>query len=450
MRRLIILIFIVSAIKTYAQTPEQIAEVDRISYEQFQQKDFKKLKETVKDALANNIDFYYLRLRIGILAYDKKNFEYAITNFKKALEFAPLDTLSKEYLYYAYVFTSRQEMANEFASKQDIQFQQKVGYNRKPFDFIGIDGGALITDNITANKDKSFKGNTNPGKAERNLNGNLYFGELFFQNTIKNRLHINNSFSVFNTISRYEFELAKPNFETIKNSKTFNNLNFQYNLGFSYVTKREWAIAFGLGYYRVKSNTFSAGQPDILNNTVPVITNTTAINSFLGSVTISKRIKNVQPYLQISASNLNAVTQAQAEFGLTYFPLGNYNLYGTITAAYLRNGNSNQYIFKQQIGFKLLKWWWSELNFNYGNLSNYHANNGFITYNTSDAIKLQTGIDFNFYIKNHVQLNIGYTFQQRTRITTTYQGIQNQPSNISIQSSNYFTHLIKSGLIWKF
>ena len=82
MHRLIILLFIVTAIKSYAQTPEKIAEVDIISYEQFQQKDFKKLKETVKDALANDIDFYYLRLRVGILAYDKKNFEYAIPHFR--------------------------------------------------------------------------------------------------------------------------------------------------------------------------------------------------------------------------------------------------------------------------------------------------------------------------------------------------------------------------------
>ena len=450
MCRIIIILFILSVSKMHAQTPEQIAEVDRISYEQFQQKDFKKLKETVKDALANDIDFYYLRLRVGILAYDKKNFEYAIPHFKKALEFAPLDTLSKEYLYYAYVFTSRQEMANEFASKQGILFQQKVGYKRKPFDFIGIDGGAVITDNISANKDKSFKGNTNQGKAERSLNGNLYFGELFFQNTIKNRLHINNSFSVFNTSSRHEFELTKLNFETITNARTFNNLNFQYNLGLSYITKKDWTIALGLGYYRVKSNTFSAGQPDLLNNTVPITVDTIAINSFLGSITISKRIKNVQPFLQISASNLNAVKQAQIEGGLTYFPLGNYNLYGTTTAAYLRNGTINQYVIKQQIGFKLLKWWWSELNFNYGNLSNYHANNGFTTYNTSDAIKLQTGIDFNFYIKKHVQLNIGYTLQQRTKIITSYQGMQNPQPNITTQQSNYFTHLIKSGFIWKF
>ncbi len=182
-----------------AQEILQKDEVDRISYEQFQKKQFKELKKTVKEALDNKIDFYYLRLRAGILAYDNKNYEYAIPQFQQALDFFPSDTLSKEYLYYAYLFTDRKETANDFASRQTEHFQRKVGYKKKPFDFVGMDGGAMITNNITSNRAKVFKTDTALGKAERTLNGNLYFGDFYFQNTIKNRLHINNSFSFFYT-----------------------------------------------------------------------------------------------------------------------------------------------------------------------------------------------------------------------------------------------------------
>ena len=451
MRRLITITLLLLSCNCFAQNAQKQEEIDIKSYEQFQNKQFKELKQTLKDALAQNIDFYYLRLRAGILAYNNKKYEYAIPQFKKALEFAPMDTVAKEYLYYAYLFTSRKEAANDFASKQDMEFQNKVGYKKKAFDFIGVDGGVVYTNNINSSKGKTFKADNLPGKAERSLNGNLYFGELFFQNTIKNRLHINNSFSVFNTNALYETQLTLPSSETVINSQNFNNLNFQYNLGFSYITKKEWAIAASFGYYRVKGNSFTAFAPDTVQNTIPLGRDTFTINSFLGSVTIAKRFRNVQPYIQVSGSNLNALKQVQAEFGLLYFPLGNYNFYGITAGAYLRNGSSNQYVISQRIGFKILKCWWSELNFNYGNLSNYIANNGFATYNTSDAIKLQTGLDFNFYIKKHFQLGINYTFQQREKTTQQYKRDMLTNANIITNlSENYFTHLFKTTLLWKF
>lgn len=432
-----------------AQDLQQKDEVDRISYEQFQKKQFKELKKTVKQALENKIDFYYLRLRAGILAYDNKNYEYAIPQFQKALVFFPSDSVSKEYLYYAYLFSDRKETANDFASKQTEHFQRKVGYKKKPFDFIGIDGGAMITNNITTNRDKIFKTDTALGKAERTLNGNLYFGDFYFQNSVKNRLHIDNSFSFFYTQALYEIEVLLPT-NRFKAGREFRNLNFQYNFGLSYVTKKEWSVAIGLGYYRIKGNTFTALEPDVLNNRIPINSDTTAINSFLGSVSISKRCKYVMPYIQLSGSNLNDIIQIQAEGGLTYYPLGNYNFYGKTSGTYLRNGSQNQYVIGQKIGFKVLNWWWNEFNFNYGNtMINYISNNGFITYNTSDPIKLLAGINFNFYIKKHVQLGLEYNFQQRQRSTQFY---VKELTGLVVdnQSSNYFNHSIKSSLQWNF
>lgn len=447
MRALLLILCVGVNISLFAQKVLSAADIDQLSYEEFQQRKFNELKLTVEDAGSNGIDFYYLRLRAGILAYDKKKYEYAIPQFKKALEFFPADTLSKEYLYYAYLFSDRKEMANDFASNQDKDFQQKVGYKKKPFDFIGIDGGAMITNNIPSNRNNSFKSGTNPGKAERILNGNLYFGDVFFQNTIKNRLHIYNSFSVFSTSSLYQIEVVTPTKPNFRAEKEFVNLNYQYNLGLSYVTKKEWLIALGFGYYRVKGNSFTALEPDVLNNRIPIAQDTTKINSFLGSVTVSKRFKYVKPYLQLSLSNLNALTQIQAGGGLTYYPLGNFNFYGTTSATYLKNGNVIQYIIGQQIGFKITHWWWSEINFNYGNLSNFITNNGVITYNTSDAIKLQTGLDFNFYIKKHFQMGIGYTLQQRERTTKQFATLGISNGN---EISNYFNHLIKTILLWNF
>lgn len=450
MRTIVLILFLVAGAyaSASAQSPVTEADIDQRSYEQFLNKQFSELKATVKMAEEQHIDFYYLRLRAGILAYNKKKYEYAIPQFKKALEFYPSDTLAKEYLYYAYLFSARKETARDFAAQQDLSFQHKVGYKKQPFDWIGIDGGAIITDNVASNRNNKFKKGVELGKAERTLNGNLYFGDFYFQNTIKNRLHINNSFSVFNTSSLYQIEVLAPG-NTFKKEQEFNNLNFQYNLGLSYITRKEWEIGIGFGFYHVKGNTFTALQPDSINNTIPIQQDTIAQNSFLGSISIGKRCKYVKPVIQLSCANLNAQLQIQAEGGLTYYPLGNYNFYGYTGASFLRNGSNNQYVISQIIGFKVLNWWWNEVHLNYGNLSNYIVNNGFLTYNTSDAIKLRVGMDMNFYIKKHFQLGVGYSLQQRERTTQQYlrqfAGLVQEE-----QKSTYITHLIKSSLLWNF
>ncbi len=450
MRILIIIAAIFCSCHTMAQTTDQSADIDKRSYEEFMRNDYGALKQTVQKALKNNIDFYYLRLRIGILAYNHKKYEAAIPHFKKALEFYPADTVAQEYLYYAYLLSGRKEAAGNLASKESIAFQQRVGYKKKPFDYIGIDGGAILTKNVSTNRDSYFKASPVNGKAERTLNGNLAFGEFYFQNTFKNRWHLNQSFSVFNTNSLYQVDIILPQERRLYKQK-FNNLNFQYNIGASVNTKREWIISAGFGYYRVKGNTFSALAPDTLspNLNIPFQQDTTTINSFYGALTIAKRFKYVQPYIQLSASNLNGIRQVQGEAGILYYPLGNYYFYGVTSGAYLNNGGDNQFIFGQTIGYKVTNWWWHELNFNYGNLSNYTSANGFLTYNTSDVIKLQAGLDFRFYIKKHLQLNVGYTFQQRERTASQFEGPISAVFLVT-EKSNYITHLIKTNLLWNF
>jgi tetratricopeptide (TPR) repeat protein len=452
MHKLIAIFLLFMNLNIQAQSNlNSLDDVDKTSYEQYIQKDFKALKATVKSALENNIDFYYLRMRIGILSYDKKNYENAIPHFKKALEFYPDDSLAKQYLYYAYVFSAQQEIANEFAAKQDISFQQKVGYKCNPFDFVGISVGTIISNDVKKNKNNSYvNALPNVGKAERTLNNNIFYGEFFFQNTIKNRLHLNNSLSVFNINPIQQIELKSP-FNTTKYNKERKNVSIQYNFGLSYITKKQWTISLGFGFYQVKGNTFTAGSRDTITNEIPILESSTKLNSYLGSITISKRLKYVEPYLQLSASNLNLSTQIQGELGLTYYPLGNYNFYGVTSGAFLKNGTNKQYVIKQRIGFKITKWFWTELNFMYGNLSNYNIQNGFTTYNTLDAIKLNTGVNFNFYATKHFQINLGYDLQQRERFTeqSEIKFGQTIPTQ-TYQSTKYFSHSIKTSLIWNF
>lgn len=451
MYRLILVFFILSNNISLGQTFSE-EELDAKSYNQFLEKDFKGMKQSLIEAKEQNIDFYYLNLRAGILAYNKNNFEFAIPLFQKTLTYYPADALSKEYLYYSYLYSGRKEMANEFALSQNASFQQKVGFENKTFDLVGMGGGAVVSTILKTNENKSFIApETTLGKAERVLNGNLNYGEFFFQNTIKNRWQLNNGLTFFKTQALYETEIKGP-FQSSIYSKSFQNLNFQYNLGLRYTSKKEWEIIFGLGIFNVKSNTYTISLPDTLTNVIDILDNTSSTNSIMGSFTIAKRIKNFEPYMQVSASNLNTQKQMQTEIGMTYFPLGNSNFYGSSSAAFLKNNSQNQYVLKQKFGFKISNFLWSDFNFMYGNLSDYNINNTFLTYNTLDPILISAGANFRFYIKKNFQFNIGYDIQQRSKTTTQFR--QEIPLNAdpieTIQFNKYITHTIKTNLIWNF
>lgn len=438
-----LLVFVLLETKAQQTTEDSL---DAISFIQFQNKDFKGLKETVKFAKTQQIDFYYLHLRAGILAFDNKNYEYAIPHFLDAIDFYPNDSISKEYLFYSYIYTARNDEAIKYTSNQNASFQQKIGFEKKKIDFIGFGGGIITTNNIEKNKNNSFFSQLDDkDQANRTLFKNITYGQLFFQNTLKNNLHIQNTFNLFQTNTLSQAIEINPEMKPPTESSA-TKMHYQYNLNINFSTKKMWNIASGFGYFKINSSNLYFLN-DSLTQTVSIQQNNQSIHSFLGSFTFSKRIKNFIPYLQTSISNLNSSKQLQAEIGMTYYPLGNYNFYGTSAVALLKNDKLNNAIFTQKIGFKLTSWWWNDLNFQIGNLYNYNSNNGIVTYNTLDPIKLNFGFTSNFYIKKHLQLNLGYDFQKRT-ITISQQKL---PENTySLINSNYFTHSIKTTLLWNF
>ena len=113
MRTIIVIVSVL--VLTYrlgAQT--DIASLDRLNYQYFLGKDYKNLKRTAKEILNQGNDYYYLRMRLGILAYENQRYAYAYRNFTRAKQQNPFDTVTNEYLYYCYLLAGRQADALQF------------------------------------------------------------------------------------------------------------------------------------------------------------------------------------------------------------------------------------------------------------------------------------------------------------------------------------------------
>ena len=70
-----------------------------------------------KEAIKQDIDYYYLRMRVGIAYYNKKNYKKAAGHFKHALSFNQNDPVALEYLYYSMLLSGSQEQANHVRNR---------------------------------------------------------------------------------------------------------------------------------------------------------------------------------------------------------------------------------------------------------------------------------------------------------------------------------------------
>jgi hypothetical protein len=85
--------------------------VDIITYRCYQEKKWDSVIMIGKQALRQDIDYYYLRVRMGISYYEKTQYFPATVHLKKARQFNSEDPIIANYLYYAYLYSGRVEEA---------------------------------------------------------------------------------------------------------------------------------------------------------------------------------------------------------------------------------------------------------------------------------------------------------------------------------------------------
>lgn len=428
-----------------AQTTWNYYTVDSASYIQFVNKDYKSLWQTGKKALKNDIDFYYLRTRLGISYYEKENYEQALIHLKKANEMNPADTLIQEYLYFSFVFTNRLEDANDLGLSFSESMKKRVGYKKdnvidiaSSFKSLSITGGGIFNSNISKNRDKNFRQNAQ--YVENTLQGNTGLVNLYIENKASSRLSFFNSFSYFNVQS---MGIVQSNMPPVS-KRNYSNPNYQYTLGGTYAAKKNLSIGASFGYFKENSQ-FLTSDFTVPNKPLTLNTYNSKIAAYTGMVSIFKRYHNIGFGLSQSFGNLSAVTQIQTEGNFLWYPKGNTKFYTSTSLALLKNDGNNQYIITQKIGGKAYKNLWFEVKGSYGNHQNYIANSGIVAYNTIEPIKFTTEANLSIFIKSF-KISPSYTLQQRE---SSYFKIINPTTSQTIKT-NYLNHLIKCTLQFNF
>lgn len=393
-----------------AQDSLLVRQIDSITYRQYLDGDYRSLTETSRAARGQGVTFYYLDYRTAI-AYDAlKNHAAAAAFYERALAETPDDAPLQESLYYALLLSGQQDRARLLAASFAPHVQAVTGYQTAAVDKITLAGGYLINENNPS---------ISTGSSFDSLN---QYGDMAFTS-----LGIN-----FNLSLRSRLKLGYQ----------FYNTRFQRSAGGLLLREEQLAqhqLAAALEFFTPGSITwgFAGGYYNIERNDVGSSHNY-SLTAFLG-----KRFHYTLPEIALSWSDFGGISQYQARGSITYYPLGNLNLYGITAAALIqtpKGWTTRQYLFSQQLGFRLFGQLWVDTGISFGNHLNYISDHSFTVYDTYDPVMATASLTLSWYARR-TTWSSGYGWQKK-------EGYAWSATNYN--KYRYNNHLINIAWSWNF
>jgi len=335
--------------------------LDKRTYDYFIRSDYNNLKMTSDTLFAEGIDYYYLRLRLGILSFNKQLYYNAFNNFTRAIEFNSLDTVSMEYIYNSYLLSGRSSDAFHYLeSIPEEKITNKLRSVRRPV-FSNFFIGSYISGS----------------------GGALYEPNNLFTEIADNNLSISAGFE-----SRFSGSLtgsfAFTNFR--KNGTIYDNNNPEASK-LNVIQNQVYAKLTGYVFHGWEFSGFGHTALYRDPNAAKTSMNGRPINQiyteYLAGVGMAKSGWKIRTGANISASNFTNSNQFRGEGYLVWLPAANLNLYLTSGGMYQTDNSwGDSYQVNQEIGFKIFKFLWMESGIIKGNSFLYARNQGYLMNNS--------------------------------------------------------------------
>jgi hypothetical protein len=469
------------------------ATVDRETYRLYLEQKWDSVTIVGKKGIKEGVDYFYLRLRMGIAYYWQKKYLPAVEHLNRAREFNSSDPIAIEFLYMAYLAAGKVDDANALSSDMPQEMKQRLKVEYKLFDKIHLEGGyTFSSDSKTAASPYLMGSDSIYG--EQDLYGNHSYYNLALDINLTPRINLTFAYNYLNFKKTEYFQY----------SYTQEHLDSTTNFLWGYANHYSWnqeTSSYSTAY-TVKQHELFLGSSIQLANGLKIkpafhylyvsypeisstyngktVTDTLAVNyvtdqirtysyerssysyqrkktrlsNYLASITITKDFSRFTSGLSASYSNLNFNEQVQVGWSLTWFPLGNTNFYGYTHFIGFFEGEESRLIFQQHIGGKVLPRVWLDASAIIGNLTNANLSNGYIIYNNTGNIKYRLGLAVDFTITKHLGLTVNYQYFKNESAQLYYleKETQNQQINAvqATQFNPYQTHTLIGGITWKF
>ena len=495
MKSLIFLFTLVLFIAKIANSATKLdfRTVDELSYRYYNEQKWDSVIMIGKKALKQDIDYYYLRVRMGISYFEKQEYFPAITHLKKARNFNSGDPFVTDYLYRSYLHSNQFEEAQLIKAKIPKDTRETLDSKSGFVEQIHFEGGYTLSSDRSPNNLSDLMGKDSI-YGEQDLYGNNIYSNLGLKLRISNRVGFSLAYNYLNFnktkyIQYGHFEdqrlgIADSNwgknylysFPWVVHDTSFHYKVSQHevHLGATVVLPAGFKIMPSFHFIHVTYTMTNASYStkavqdtafysafDSTYHTFPYTRylysfdqKDTSFNNYLIGLRITKDLGIFDIGISGSWSNLNNKKQIQAGVLLTYYPLGNLNLYGTTTITGFFQGRDKRLLLSQVVGGKITQWMWLEGNLYWGDYTNANIYNGSVVYNNNDIIDYRASANLIFIVGEHLQLSLIYQYfrkesQQLYYIKTT-DPVTNEVNEMpQIKNNPYNTNTIIGGITWK-
>ncbi len=326
MKSVIIILFLSLAIGGFSQDTLNFKTVDATTYQAYLKKDWARVIQIGNEALKQGIDYYYLRMRLGIAYFEKTNYRKSIVHFEEAINTNKSEVIAVEYLFYAYKNIGADIQAMKTLDKSNTKFanlllaKQSFFQNIYGFYSARIYNTESPEDDMESIYQDERTNNAKPIYAEQFIPESYLNFQLGTSVRLSSSWRLNGSYQYFNVKSNQQ--IIDPASSTIEQSKVSQsqwNINntirlsnrLQADIFFSYLSQKTDYISINTSQVPADYSRDRQGKSS---------------NLLLG-IGLTRR----QTYFDLlaSASFLTTINQPvlQANLGINIFPFGNRTLF---------------------------------------------------------------------------------------------------------------------------
>jgi hypothetical protein len=427
-------------------------ETEDRTYNYFIRQEWDSLITAGHKAIRHDIDYYFLRARMGI-AYDARGqFIRSAWQYDKALGFNAGDPFAVEKRYFALKNSNRLVDARAIQALMTREQRERLCEKSPVLNYVSLDLGYTVSNAYNKINTSDLTG-PDSLYGEADLYGDDYFANLGMGFNLSDRITLLAGYSYLNFAKRktIQYGYAEDRLDSTLNYEwgynnfySFPRVTGDYPFDYS-VAQHEFCVggivALGHGvkimpsfrlvsvkYNNIHANYSSAKVMDtsyyvigtdtyytfpFTRSHYSVTNEDTSFFNCLISLAATRDFDFLTIGMSGSWSNLNGGDQLQASGFVTWYPLGNLGLYGTTGVTMVSESGDGRMLYSQMVGGKIVRWLWAEGDFIWGDLSNSNTANGWVVYNNTGKIKYRAGATLILTIIRNLDFTFNYQFFEK-------------------------------------
>lgn len=416
----------------HAQESNEWINSDVATFRQYTNMEWDSLIETGNRYIEAGVDYYYLRVRLGIAYYNKQRYVRAKNHFIKALDFNPTDQVSLEYLYYSNLFTGNDFEAKIIGNRLNPIRKEELGIKNRVIEGVSADF------TYSSTPEKSIPTLDKPANGIQQVPRYFTNSSVAFKHMPWKRFKLMEGYTFMYKNSLYRTSENNTNSQLYKSHIFQNQI---YISGIYYPAKGMHLLAAWHGIYVSVPNTTVTGNAP---GRKQQLTSYSTFSNYSYSLGLAQSLGYLDFGYTYTGAELNTFKQNQHTLNLGIYPFGNLNLYVLSRLIFLDDDmhpNNPALIFGETIGIKLSKVIWIEGHLLAGEIRNMSDYGSYIVYNDVNTLKLKTGASILFPLKSGLTISLRANFHQS----------ESEFSDPTIFNKiNYTSTSITGGLSWNF